>query len=52
MSRPEKLKLWLSDPILRDEAEREAVNHGYEVIYNDYGTPIDIRTDGDEYDDF
>lgn len=47
MSRLEKLRLWLSDPILRGEAAREAVNYGYEVIYNDYGAPIDIRADGD-----
>jgi hypothetical protein len=56
LSRVEKLKVWLADPILREEAAREAQNSGYELIYDDYGVPVDIvvelEADDDENDDF
>ncbi len=55
MSRVEKLKIWLADPILRQEAAREAQNAGYELICDDYGVPVDIVVeleDDDEHIDF
>lgn len=39
----EKLKLWLSDPILRPEAERLAHAQGYELRQNEEGVAIDIN---------
>jgi hypothetical protein len=38
----EKLRLWLSDPILRPEAERLARAQGYELGYNQEGIAVDI----------
>lgn len=38
----EKLRLWLSDPILRPEAERLARAQGYELGYDQEGIAIDI----------
>lgn len=42
MTPVEKLKLWLSDPILRPEAERLAMAQGYELGYSPEGVAIDI----------
>jgi hypothetical protein len=55
LPRVEKLKIWLADPILRPEATREAQNSGYELVYDDYGVPVDILVeleDDDENVDF
>ncbi|MGV0028679.1 hypothetical protein [Phormidesmis priestleyi] len=47
MKTVEKLRLWLSDPILRPEGERLARAKGYELKYNEAGTAIDIVIDED-----
>ncbi|NJK53995.1 MAG: hypothetical protein HC936_16605 [Leptolyngbyaceae cyanobacterium SU_3_3] len=39
----EKLKLWLSDPILRPEAERLAQAKGYQLEYDEQGAAIGLR---------
>lgn len=41
-SKVDQLRLWLSDPILRPEAERRARAQGYEVEYDESGMAIDI----------
>lgn len=38
----EQMRLWINDPILRQEAEQRAIDHGWEIIYSEYGIPIDI----------
>lgn len=39
----EQMKFWLSDPVLRPEAIAWARGKGYEIICDDYGTPIDFE---------
>ncbi|NJM46004.1 MAG: hypothetical protein HC860_07360 [Alkalinema sp. RU_4_3] len=47
LSRRDRLKLWLSDPVLRQEALREASRLGYGIIYGDSGQPIDLEENAD-----
>jgi hypothetical protein len=42
-SKLDQLQLWLSDPILRSEAERRARSQGYDVEYDESGVAIAIR---------
>lgn len=38
----EEMREWLSDPILRPEAQAWAIRHGYELIQDEYGRAIDM----------
>jgi hypothetical protein len=48
ISRVDKLRLWLADPILRQEATKAAIKDGYELIYNEEGLAIDIAIEPPE----
>jgi hypothetical protein len=38
----DQLRLWLADPILRQEAEQRALSRGYNLVYSEAGVAIDI----------
>lgn len=42
LSKFEEMREWLSDPILRPEAQAWAIRHGYELIQDEYGRAIDM----------
>jgi hypothetical protein len=43
LTQTERLNLWLRDPILRKEAEKEALFHDYELEYDETGKPFQLR---------
>jgi hypothetical protein len=43
LTQTERLNLWLQDPILRKEAEKEALFHDYELEYDETGKPFQLR---------
>jgi hypothetical protein len=43
LSRRDRLRLWLADPVLRQEALREASRLGYGIIYGESGQAIDLE---------
>jgi hypothetical protein len=47
LSRRDRLRLWLADPVLRQEALREARSLGYGIVYGDSGQPIDLEDKAD-----
>ncbi len=51
LSRLERLNLWVQDPILRGEAEREAKGAGYAIAYSEAGIPLRVM-DVDDCEDF
>lgn len=50
LSRRDRLRLWLSDPVLRPEALREAKRLGYGLVYGEMGQPIDLEIGAGEAD--
>jgi hypothetical protein len=47
LSRRDRLRLWLSDPVLRQEALREASRLGYGIVYGESGQAIDLEDKAD-----
>jgi hypothetical protein len=49
-NRFDQMRCWLSDPILRDEAAQWAKRHDVEIVYSEYGVPIDLikNTESDD----
>jgi hypothetical protein len=43
LSRRDRLRLWLADPVLRQEALREASRLGYGIVYGESGQAIDLE---------
>jgi hypothetical protein len=43
LSRRDRLRLWLADPVLRQEALREAMSMGYGIVYGESGQAIDLE---------
>jgi hypothetical protein len=43
LSRRDRLRLWLADPVLRQEALREARSLGYGIVYGESGQAIDLE---------
>ncbi len=42
----DQMRSWLHDPILRAEAALWAEAHGVEIVFGDYGMPIDLIRPG------
>jgi hypothetical protein len=47
LSRRDRLRLWLADPVLRQEALREASRLGYGIVYGESGQAIDLEDKAD-----
>ncbi len=47
LSRRDRLRLWLADPVLRSEALREARSLGYGIVYGESGQAIDLEDKAD-----
>jgi hypothetical protein len=47
LSRRDRLRLWLADPVLRQEALREASRLGYGIVYGESGQAIDLADKAD-----
>lgn len=51
IARLDRLNLWIQDPILCKEAEREATSAGYAIAYSEVGVPLQVM-DLDGCEDF
>lgn len=49
-SKREQMAYWLSDPILRPEAEAWADQNGWPLEYDEYGSPIGFAKDEPDVD--